>query len=104
MARFDVYPNPDATERKLIPFFLDVQNDHIDGLQTRMVVPLWKAQMLPLRARGLNPEFDVADQTVVMDTPSMGAVPISVLRGAVANMTAQQLDIFEALDALFGSH
>lgn len=104
MARFDVYPNPDVDERKLIPFFLDVQNDHVQGLQTRVVVPLWNSGMLPIRAENLNPEFDVAGQRVVMDTASLGAAPASALRRAVQNLASQQLAIQDALDTLFGSY
>ena len=40
MARFDVYANPDSAERRFTPFFLDVQNDYISGLETRVVIPL----------------------------------------------------------------
>jgi toxin CcdB len=29
MARFDVYANPDASERKITPYLVDVQNDYI---------------------------------------------------------------------------
>ncbi len=104
MARFDVYANPDAAEKKLIPFFLDVQNDHVQGLQTRVVVPLWRAGMLPIRAENLNPEFRIAGQLVVMDTPSLGAAPVVALRRSVDNLSAHQLIIQDALDTLFGSY
>lgn len=49
MARFDVYVNPDAAGRTLIPYLLDVQNDHVRGLQTRVMVPLWHASMVQHR-------------------------------------------------------
>jgi toxin CcdB len=104
MARFDVYPNPDASEKKLIPFFLDVQNDHVKGLQTRVVVPLWRSALLPIRVENLNPEFEVAGQAVVMDTPAMGAVPLAALRRSVQNLGSHQLAIQDAIDTLFGSY
>jgi toxin CcdB len=104
MARFDVYPNPDASEKKLIPFFLDVQNDHVNGLQTRVVVPLWRSELLPIRVENLNPEFEVAGQAVVMDTPAMGAVPLAALRRSVQNLGSHQLAIQDAIDTLFGSY
>ena len=103
MARFDVYPNPDARERGRIPYFLDVQNDHIKGLQTRIVVPLWLAEHLPMKVGDLNPEFQVEGLQVVMDAPSLGAVPLAALKPAVHNLGAQQLSIQNALDVLFGS-
>jgi toxin CcdB len=34
MARFDVYANPEASERKHTPYLLDVQNDYIDAPAT----------------------------------------------------------------------
>lgn len=104
MARFDVYANPDSTERKLIPFYLDVQNDHIKGIQTRVVVPLWKSGLLPVRAEDLNPEFEVAGQSVVMDTPALGAAPPAAFHRAIDNLAAHQLAIQNALDTLFGSY
>ena len=104
MARFDVYANPDSAEQKLIPFYLDVQSDHVKGLHTRVVVPLWKAGLLQAQAEDLNPEFAVAGQRVVMDTPAIGAVPGAALRKTVDNLGTHQLVIQNALDTLFGSY
>lgn len=104
MARFDVYDNPDADERRFIPFLLDVQNDFIRGMETCVMVPLWKAGTLHDRLEQLHPEFEVAGQRVVMDTPSLGAVPVRGLRRVVDNLSSRQLDIQNALDTLLGSY
>jgi toxin CcdB len=104
VARFDVYANPDKQESRLIPFYLDVQSDHVKGLQTRVVVPLWKSELLADRSENLHPEFDLAGQRVVMDTPAIGAVPATVFKRPVANLGAQQLIVQDALDTLFGSY
>jgi len=104
MARFDVYANPDRDERNIIPFFLDIQNDHIKGFQTRVMVPLWDAAMIASRTADLNPELEVKGQRVVMDTPALGAVPLSAFKRAVDNLGPQQLIIQNALDTLFGSY
>ncbi len=104
MARFDVYPNPDDHEAEFIPYFLDVQNDHINGLQTRVLVPLWCADMLPSKLNDLNPKLEVKGVMMVMDTPSLGAVSMSSLKPSVTNLSAQQLVIQNALDTLFGGY
>ena len=104
MARFDVYANPDAADRNIIPYMLDVQNDFLGILETRVVVPLYASQRFNARVRNLNPEFEVAGKPVVMDTASIGAVPIGELRRPVANLAGAQLDIQDALDTLFGSY
>lgn len=104
MARFDVYGNPDAAERKLIPFFLDIQNGFLEGLDTHVVVPLRAAHGFRRRLRNLHPEFEVQGQAVVMDTPAIAAIPVTELRRPLANLADQRLLIQDALDTLFGSY
>ena len=104
MPRFDVYANPDRQESKQIPFYIDVQSDHIKGLETRMVVPLWNAEFFAAKFENLNPEFELFGQPLVMDVPSLGAVPKSFLKRPIANLSAQQMQIQDAIDTLFGSY
>ena len=104
MARFDVYLNPDKSEQLFIPFYLDVQSDHIKGLQTRIVVPLWRAGELVSGVEQLSPAFEVAGQSVVMDTPSLGAIPVSALAKKVDSLASEQIQIQNALDTIFGSY
>lgn len=104
MARFDVYANPDAVDRAVIPFMLDVQNEFLGVLQTRVVVPLYASSRFHARVRHLNPEFEVAGKMVVMDSASIGAVPLTELRRPVDNLAARQMEIQDALDSLFGSY
>ncbi|APW46978.1 CcdB family protein [Rhodoferax antarcticus] len=104
MARFDVYPNPDPQDAELVPYFLDVQNDHIQGFKTRVLVPLWHAGALPSKLNDLNPEFEVEGKSVILDTPALGAVAISSLISPVASLRAQQFVIQNALDTLFGGY
>ena len=104
MARFDVFANPDASDRSTIPYMLDVQNDFLDILETRVVVPLYASSRFSACVRNLNPVFEIAGKSVVMDTLSIGAIPTAALRRPVANLADQQLDIQDALDTLFGSY
>ncbi len=104
MARYDVYANPETAERVRIPYLLDIQSDHIQGVQTRVVVPLWKADQLFNPSEDLNPGFVVAGIKLAMDTPALGAVPVSILRQSVANLNDQQLLIQNALDMLLAGY
>jgi toxin CcdB len=94
MARFDVYANPDASERKITPYLVDVQNDYISGLATRVVIPMRKQAHFGPLARNLNPVFDTA---------ALSAVPATELRKVVLNLHNAREPIQEALDTLFGS-
>ena len=102
MARFDVYANPDSSERKHTPYFLDVQNDFIDHMETRVVVPLRRDKVFGPRVRNLNPLVTVAGEAVVLDTAAIGAVPMSELRRAVGHLATERAAVHDALDTLFG--
>jgi toxin CcdB len=102
--RFDVYANPEVAERKQIPYLLDVQNDYIDALTTRVVIPLRRESVFGPRARNLNPAFIIAADNVVLDTAALGAIPASELRKPVANLREARAVIQEALDTLFGAY
>jgi toxin CcdB len=101
MARFDVHPNPIAEQRRSIPYWLDVQNDFVESLSTRVIVPLRaRTPETPMTAR-LNPAFDVEGKAVFAETQSMTAVPLRVLKRPVASLREHQADIENALDLLF---
>ena len=104
MARFDVFANPVVAERKQIPYLLDVQNDYIDGLDTRVVIPLRHEAAFGPRARDLHPLLEVAGKAVVLDTAAIGAVPRAELRRPVADLRPARDQIQAALDTLFGAY
>jgi toxin CcdB len=104
MARFDVYANPEPGERKHTPYLLDVQNDYIDSLATRVVIPLRREAAFGPPARNLNPVVEVAEDRVVLDTAALGAIPATELRKCVATLRDAKEPIQEALDALFGAY
>ena len=104
MARFDVYANPDAAERKHTPYLLDLQNNYIDSLSTRVMAPLRRESAFGARARNLNPAFVIAGENVVLDAAGIGAVPVSVLRKPLAELRGARAPIQEALDTLFGAY
>ena len=97
MARFDVYRNPRKESAHAIPFLLDVQSDLLDGLESRVVVPLRAANAVKRPVTRLNPVFQVAGVEVVMDTPQLAGVPANMLKKPVASLSAQSFDIQNAL-------
>ena len=103
MARFDVYPNPDAGERAAIPYWLDLQNNFME-VDTRVVVPLHTANRFHPLVSKLNPVLVVEGRDCVMNTSALGAVAATDLARPVANLRAQQIDIQQALDTVFGGY
>lgn len=95
MSRFDVFKNPDAAG-----WLLNVQSNLLDGLNTRVVVPLLPMDSAPLTARRLNPVFIINGEKAVMTTQFMAAVPERELQSYVTNLQNHQAEIQEALDLL----
>ncbi len=102
MARFDIYPNagPHAAD---IPYLLDVQSDLLQGLETRVVVPLRRRDRFPATSipERLSPVFEVAGVTCLMETPKLAAVPLKLLKTPVTSLAQHQHAITRALDFLF---
>ena len=104
MARYDVYAHPDAALRKVTPFLLDVQNEYIDSLDTRVVIPMRAAALYRHPIRDLNPVFDVSGKSVVLDTAALAAFPARELKKRVAGLQDQSEYIVAAIDCLFGAY
>jgi toxin CcdB len=102
MARFDVYDNPGA-HASTTPYLLDVQSNLLDGLDSRMVIPLRSLEhfarvKLPTR---LTPVLSIQGKDYLLETPKMGAVPQRVLKECVTSLNEEQARITAALDFLF---
>jgi toxin CcdB len=102
MARFDVYRNsgPLATST---PYLLNVQCSLLDGLDTRIVIPLRRVDKFPNvnLAKDLTPVFDIEGVSCIIETPKLAAVPTRLLKNYVMSLSDQQNLISNALDRLF---
>lgn len=101
LARFDVYRNPVRAEARQIPFLLDVQSDFLELLETRMIVPLRRADQFGKTIEHLNPIVVHDGTALVLDTASMASVPQAELKRAVGNNQDLRIDVENALDFLF---
>jgi toxin CcdB len=100
MARFDVFRNPRRESARDTPFLQDVQSDLLDGLATRVVVPLRRGDLIDKRVTRLNPLFKIAGAPVVMDTPQLAGYPSRGLKRPVANLASNSFEMRNALDFL----
>jgi len=102
MARFDVYANP-GRHADTTPYLLDVQSDLLDGLDSRMVIPLRSIEHFPKvkLSTCLTPIFTIEGEDLLLETPKMGAVPRRILKSPVTCLAQEQPQITAALDFLF---
>ncbi len=99
MAQFDVHRNGNPLTAGDIPYVLDIQNDLLWHLSTRVIAPLERFEIAPPVSR-LNPFFAVKGQSVVMATADLAALHRRELGEPVASLADRRDDIIAALDFL----
>ena len=102
MARFDVYATP-GRHADSTPYLLDVQSDLLDGLDSRVVIPLRRRERFPAvpLADRLTPTLSIAGAEFILETPKMGAVPRRALGAPLLSLAAEQERVTAAMDFLF---
>ena len=102
MPRFDVYRNS-GEHAEVTPYLLDVQSDLLQGLETRIVVPLRRRDRFPgvSLPANLMPTFEIEGVECLLETPKLAAVPLRLLKTPVASLAASQFEITAAMDFLF---
>jgi toxin CcdB len=108
MARYDIYPNPSVTGRKIAPYVIDVQNQYVRNLITRLVIPIRPLNRLQYEGElgKLLPPVTIDSQPYFLDVPAMSAVLDSGLSNPVAGSPFAQLafPIADALDKVLGAY
>ncbi|WP_430396711.1 CcdB family protein [Ferrovibrio sp.] len=99
MAQFDVHRLRQPQDPRLA-FLLDIQNDLHDGLETRVMLPLVRTDLVPPPIRRLNPRFDIAGESVILLTQDIASVPRQEIGPAIASLKAERDAILGALDLL----
>lgn len=102
MARFEVFRNS-GTHVDHVPYLLDVQSDLLQGLNTRVVVPLRRRDSFPANRipQRLTPLFEIEGIACMLETPKLAAVPLRLLKQPVCSLSTEQAVITSALDFLF---
>lgn len=96
MAQYEVFSNPAGGG-----CLLDVQSNLLEDLNVRAVVPLLLEGDAPVAASRLNPIFEIEGAAHVMMTQYIAAVPTSLLRSPIGDLSAKFDAITSALDMLF---
>ena len=97
MAQFDVYKNENDQTNQKVPYLLDVQNDILDSINTRVVIPLVKDMK---DFKGLTKEFIIENQKVYLITSQLSAVHKNELKTKVTTLQNQKEDVKNSIDFL----
>ena len=97
MAKFDIYKSSYGGAALL----LDLQDDILGDVSTRVVAPLVSRDEIPKRMKILNPLISVGSNEYVLMTHLLAAIPASSLKEKIGSALTQRDDIIASLDFLF---
>ena len=101
MNQFTVYENENETTRSTYPYVIDVQNNLVNSLNTRLVIPLAPYKSLKeTNAEILCPVFKIQDNNFVLVTPQLTSIPVKTLNTKVTSLNHYQKEIKIALDLI----
>ena len=101
MEQFTLYKNENKNSKKAYPYFVDVQNDLLSDLNSRIVIPVSTQKALNnLNAKNLCPVIEIDGNTFVLLTHQMTSVPCSILKKEVTTLEHYRYDILGAIDLL----
>lgn len=101
MPQFTVYRNKNPQTFSTVPFLLDVQNDLLNDLETRVVVPLSPVSAMKGKTlRPLIPVLEIEGERFVMLTPQMAGIPKSELGAPITRVEQYRYEIIAAIDFL----
>jgi toxin CcdB len=102
MTQFSVYENKDKATKKTYPYFLNVQNDLLDELKSRVVIPFSTPDSIKHRdAKKLCPIIQIKGKGFVLLTHQITTVPESFLSSKADAVDAFRTEIISAIDLLF---
>lgn len=100
MAQYDVFPNPSKSADDGIPLVVVVQSDVLDGLATRMTIPLAVPDVVDKVPHALCPVLVVKGRHLHALAHYAAPLPARLLRRRVANIAAQANVLIAAIDAV----
>jgi toxin CcdB len=100
MAQYDVFTNPSGNATDGIPYVVVVQSDLLDGLATRLTMPLAVLDIAKKVPTALCPVILVKGQRLHALAHYAAPLPAKALKRPVENVASQASALVSALDAV----
>jgi toxin CcdB len=99
MAQFDLYANPSKKSKQVYPLIVDVQNSIIDGLSTRLIIPLTRQKYLQnYTLTRLTPDIEYEGEVYLLLTPQLTSMPAHLLKEPIGTIKSLKNIIIDAID------
>jgi len=101
MSQFDLYVNPDKQTQRTYPYFVDIQNDLLDSLNSRLVIPLTPVSRADKTyPDNLCPVISIAGKPYALLTQQMAAIAGALLKKKAGSLADYRTQIIAAVDFL----
>lgn len=105
MKQFNLYANDDKDTNQAYPYFVDVQNNLLGDLKSRVVIPLISLQKSKkpranLYPQNLCPVIEIGPKQYVLMTHQMTSVSIKMLTSEEGSLLKYRDEIVAAIDFL----
>ena len=102
MAQFDYFANTDKDTNRTYPFIVDVQDALLDGLNSRVVIPLTPlANLGKPYPKNLCPEITIEGKKYSLLTHQMASISTRSLSHCEGSLAHIRNEIVSAIDFLF---
>lgn len=99
MPQFDIYVNPNKKSRIAYPFIIDMQNNLVDDLTTRIVAPLaLYSKFKDEELKKLTPRVSYKERELLILIPQISSMPAKLLKEPVGSLSHLRDEIIAALD------
>lgn len=101
MSQFSVYRNNGAN-KAYYPYIINVQSELLDGLESRVVIPLADIDLVQYELKKLTPIFMIEGRKYFLMTNLITSVPAKILRDDyfVCDALHRRNEILAAMDLL----
>ncbi len=102
MSQYTLYKNENNDSKKTYPYFVNVQSDLLDELNSRMVIPLSPLKTINnTNVKRLCPIIDIDEGSFALLTHQLTSVPKSILKRETTSLEKFRHEILNAIDLLF---
>ena len=100
MSQFTLYENMNQDSRDTYPYFVDIQNNLLESLNTRLVIPLTPSHYLAENITKLCPATTIDNESFFLLTHQMTNVPVAALQDPKGYLEHLRDEIIAAVDFL----
>ena len=101
MQQFDVYENTDNDTNQIYPYFVDIQTDLLEVLNSRVVIPLTKVKPNRNLPDNICPKIEINDDFFYLLTYQITTVSVAFLKSKQGSLSLNRTDIINSVDFLF---